>query len=57
MSEEKQEIADLDEKKLELERFKAQLDYRKAIVISGYAAIAITLIPALFQLATAALEC
>jgi hypothetical protein len=43
-------------KKLELERYKAQLDYRKFIFGSVFAAIAIAAIPPLFQLGTAVLE-
>jgi len=47
---------DLEIAKLELERYKATLDYRKFIYASVFAAIAIAAIPPLFQLATAVLE-
>ncbi len=48
--------ADLETRKLDLERYKAQLDYRKFVLASVFAAIAIAAIPPLFQLATALLE-
>ncbi|UIJ84287.1 hypothetical protein [Rhizobium leguminosarum] len=46
----------LELKRLELERYKAWLDYRKFIWASVVAAITIAAIPPLFQLATAGLE-
>ncbi|MFI5015882.1 MAG: glycoside hydrolase family 19 protein [Hyphomicrobiales bacterium] len=46
----------LEQQKLEFERYKAQLDFRKFVLGSVFVAIAIALIPPLFQLATAALE-
>jgi hypothetical protein len=46
----------LELKRLELERYKAQLGYRKFIWASVVAAITIAAIPPLFQLATAGLE-
>src|SRR4051794_14926709 len=46
----------LREQELELERYKARLDFRKTIIIGGYVAVAIALIPPLFQLASAAVE-
>ena len=49
-------IPTLELQRLELERFKARLDYRKFIFSSVIAAIAIAAIPPLFQLATAVLE-
>ncbi len=50
------EPANWEIRKLELERYKAQLDYRKFVLGSVFAAIAIAAIPPLFQLATAVLE-
>ena len=47
---------DLEMRKLELERYKARLDYRKFVLASVFAAIVIAAIPPLFQLATAFLE-
>ncbi len=47
---------DLESRKLEFERYKAQLDYRKFIWGSVFVAIAIAAIPPSFQLATAVLE-
>jgi hypothetical protein len=47
---------DLEMRKLELERFKARLDYRKFVLGSVFVALAIAAIPPLFQLATAVLE-
>jgi hypothetical protein len=47
---------DLEVRRLELERYKARLDYRKFVLASVFAAIAIAAIPPLFQLATAVLE-
>jgi hypothetical protein len=46
----------LEQRWLELERYKAQLDFRKFVLGSVCAAIVIAAIPPLFQLATAALE-
>jgi hypothetical protein len=46
----------LELRRLELERFKARLDYRKFIWGSVFAAITVAAIPPLFQLATAYLE-
>ncbi|MEQ1531862.1 MAG: lysozyme [Methylococcales bacterium] len=46
----------LEFEKLRLERFKARLDYRKFVLGSFFAAIAIAAIPPLFQYATANLE-
>jgi hypothetical protein len=46
----------LEVKNLELERYKAHLKYKKVIIISGYVAVVIALIPPSFQLATAFLE-
>ena len=43
----------LEAQKLELERYKAKLDYRKFVLGSVFVAIAIAAIPPLFQLATA----
>jgi hypothetical protein len=39
-----------------LERYKATLDFWKFVLVSGFAAILIALLPALFQYATAILE-
>lgn len=47
---------ELEFKKLELERYKANLDFRKFLWGSVFAALALATIPALFQLATAGLE-
>jgi hypothetical protein len=47
---------DLAIRKLELDRYKATLDYRKFVLASVFAAIVIAAIPPLFQLATAFLE-
>src|SRR5215469_16013668 len=41
---------------IELERYKAKLDFWKFTLVSGFAAIVITAIPPSFQLATAHLE-
>jgi hypothetical protein len=41
---------------LALERYKATLDFWKFVLVSGFAAILIALLPALFQYATAILE-
>ena len=46
----------LEFEKLKLERHKAQLDYRKFVLGSVFAAVAIAAIPPLFQYATAHLE-
>lgn len=46
----------LEWRKLAVEKYKARLEYRKFVLGSVYVAIALALIPALFQLATAALE-
>ncbi len=47
---------DIELRKIELERYKARLDYRKFVLASVFAAIAIAAIPPSFQLATAFLE-
>jgi hypothetical protein len=47
---------DLERERLDLERYKARLDYRKFVLGSVFAAVAIAAIPPLFQLATAVLE-
>jgi hypothetical protein len=47
---------DLERTRLDLERYKAQLDFRKFVLGSVFAAITIAAIPPLFQLATAYLE-
>jgi hypothetical protein len=47
---------DLELKKLDVEKYKAELDSRKFILTGVVAAIAIALIPPVFQLATAFLE-
>lgn len=47
---------DVDRQRLELERYKIDLDYRKFIWGSVFVAIAIAALPPLFQLATALLE-
>jgi hypothetical protein len=57
MSEESQPPqANIDREKIELERYKIRLDYRKFVLGSVFVAIAIALIPPLFQLANAVLE-
>ncbi|NKK65339.1 hypothetical protein GFL39_17710 [Rhizobium leguminosarum bv. viciae] len=43
------EALEIEAKRLDLERFKARLSYRKSIVIGGFVAIAIALIPPVFQ--------
>jgi hypothetical protein len=50
------ENSELESQRLELEQYKAALDYRKFIWGSVVAGITIALIPPLFQLATAGLE-
>jgi hypothetical protein len=47
---------DIEKQKIALERYKAQLDYRKFVLGSVFVAVAIAAIPPLFQLATAVLE-
>jgi hypothetical protein len=47
---------DIEREKIELERYKARLDYRKFVLGSVFVALAIAAIPPLFQLATAVLE-
>ena len=46
----------IEQQKLELERYKIQLDYRKFVLGSVFVAITIVTIPPVFQLATAGLE-
>jgi hypothetical protein len=46
----------LEQEKLELERYKIRLDYKKFVLGSVFVALAIAAIPPLFQLATAGLE-
>jgi hypothetical protein len=53
---EDEEASRLDRDRLDLERFKAELNYRKFIWGSVVAAITIAAIPPLFQFATAGLE-
>jgi hypothetical protein len=45
-----------EQERLELERLKVRLEFWKYIIVSGFVAIAVALIPPLFQLATAVLE-
>jgi len=47
---------DLEKMRLDLDRYKAQLDFRKFVLGSVCAAIAVAAIPPAFQLATAVLE-
>jgi hypothetical protein len=47
---------ELEYRKLELERYKARLDFRKFVLASVFAAIVIAAIPPAFQFATAHLE-
>ncbi len=47
---------DLEREKLELERYKIRLDYKKFVLGSVFVALAIAAIPPLFQLASALLE-
>jgi hypothetical protein len=47
---------EFERRKLELEYYKARLDYRKFVLGSVFVAISIAAIPPLFQLATAVLE-
>ena len=47
---------DVEREKLEFERFKAKLDFRKFVLGSVFVALAVATIPPLFQLATAGLE-
>jgi hypothetical protein len=49
-------LPEIDKQKLELEYYKARLDYRKFVLGSVFVAIAIAAIPPPFQLATAVLE-
>lgn len=49
-------ILQLEREKIELEHYKANLDYKKFVMGSVFAAISIAAIPPLFQLGTAALE-
>jgi Protein of unknown function (DUF1353) len=46
----------LEREKIELERYKAQLDFRKFVLGSVFVALAVAAIPPSFQLATAVLE-
>lgn len=49
-------LLELEREKLQLERYKARLDYKKFVLGSVFVAIAIAAIPPLFQLGGAALE-
>lgn len=46
----------LEKERIELERYKSRLDYKKFVLGSVFAAIVVAAIPPLFQLATAGLE-
>lgn len=52
----KTSLLEIEREKLNLERYKAQLDYKKFVLGSVFVALAIAAIPPLFQLATAVLE-
>jgi len=56
MSDINNDIMDLDRQKLDLERYKAKLDYQKFVLGSVFVAVAIAAIPPLFQFATSFLE-
>jgi hypothetical protein len=47
---------EIEREKLNLDKYKAQLDYKKFILGSVFVALALAAIPPLFQLATAVLE-
>jgi hypothetical protein len=56
MNEHERALLDLEGRKLDLEREKAKLNFRKFVLGSVFAAIAIAAIPPLFQLATAVVK-